>query len=291
MGRKTLHSKNNWLTNTSLLFLIVFITLNILSCGGNDTQVSSLVTEPVKPSQEATTAIANTPTAKPVETTTQPAVIPAPVFEVSNLTVEPEQVPFGQSCSINATVTNTGSSGGNYTAELKISDILTDNKSIFLAAGGKQLISFDVSQNDTGNYTFDIGGIKGQFTVEPLLRTWVLTDADISRLFSQISTVTLKVRFISDNQAEYMLGGFFGITNIAVKEGKLCEYPVDSSVYAALPEISNYIFYVDGVAYLSLAWFDPSVEIAPDVTSMPVMVSVTTEKGQANVLYEWPPRK
>jgi hypothetical protein len=57
------------------------------------------------------------------------------------------------------------------------------------------------------------------------------------------------------------------------------------------PEIKEYIFFIDGTAYLSYTWFDPAAEIAPDLTEMPVMVSVTTGDGRAVVVYEWPPRE
>jgi hypothetical protein len=226
-----------------------------------------------------------------LEPVNKPIVVPViepAVFQLTNLTVEPATVRKGQSVSITATITNAGGSTGNYNAELKINGTAVDTQSVSLAADAKQQIVFTSSGDMPGTYSVEIGGLTGEFTVRPVeLRTWVIIDDDIPRLFAMISKVSLTSHFIPGNQAEFVMAGFPGVVDIGIVNGKLCEYPVSPEIYMMLPEIHDYIFFDNGVEYLSYTWFDPAVEIAPDVTTMPVMVSVNTEDGKAIVIYEW----
>jgi hypothetical protein len=120
------------------------------------------------------------------------------------------------------------------------------------------------------------------------LREWVITDDDVSRLFAQISDMPLTAHFVPGNTAEFTISIFSGTVNIGIRDGKLCEFPIPQSIIDLFPAIQDYVFYIDGTAYLPYTWFNPAVEIAPDVTTMPVMVSVRTEEGKAIVTYEWP---
>jgi hypothetical protein len=222
-----------------------------------------------------------------VEPVITPVVKPA-VFQLTNLVIQPAVARRGQPVSITATVTNAGGSAGEYSTELKVNGKITKTQSVSLTAGENKQVVFTCSENTTGTYAVNVGNLAGEFKIRPVeLRTWVVTDADIPRLFAMISKVPLTSHFIPGNQAEFVMAGFPGVIDIGVINGKLCEFPVSPEVYASLPEIHKYIFFENGVEYLSFTWFDPSIEIAPDVTTMPVMVSVTTEDGRAIVTYEW----
>jgi hypothetical protein len=121
------------------------------------------------------------------------------------------------------------------------------------------------------------------------LYEWVIMDGDVSRMFAQISDVPLTVHFVSGNKAEFTISIFSGTINMGIRDGKLCGFPVPQTIIDLFPAIQDYVFYIDGAAYLPFTWFDPAVEIAADVTAMPVMVSVRTENGKAIVTYVWPP--
>lgn len=213
--------------------------------------------------------------------------LPEAVYIFKYLTISPAVVRTGETVTISVTAINTNNGMGDGVAELVINGTIRETQS-FYPESSQKTIEFSVTENETGTYAVEIGGLKGEFTVRPVeLRTWVITDADIPRLFSMISTVSLTSHFIPGNQAEFVMAGFPGVVDIGVINGKLCEYPVSPDIYMLLPEIHDYIFFENGVEYLSYTWFDPAVEIAPDVTTMPVMVSVTTEDGKAIVIYEW----
>ncbi len=227
-------------------------------------------------------------------------------FQLTDFLILPTEATQGEPVSIVARVTNNGGSAGEYTAELKINDTVIDTQTVSLDAAAYKVVTFTATtaEKNTGTYAVELGGMTGEFTVlppstaglpikitlEPGQRLWVITDADVSRLFAQISDVTLTAHFVPGNKAQFTMAGFPGVIDIGVIDGKLCEYPVDAIIYDMLPETHEWTFQVGETVYLGYTWFDPSAEIAPDVTAIPVMVSVTTENGQANVIYEWPPK-
>ena len=86
-------------------------------------------------------------------------------FETSNLTVSPSEVKVGEEISISAVVTNTGGSEGSYTSVLKINGTEEARKQLTLGAGVSETVTFTIAKNVEGNYTFDINGEVGQFTV------------------------------------------------------------------------------------------------------------------------------
>jgi hypothetical protein len=238
----------------------------------------------------------------------KPVVTGVPsVTVISDLNISPATATPGEEITITAIATNSNGIKNGYTTELKINNKLYLTVTIPPTKESRKEIEVSVKQDKAGIYTVDLGGLTGQFTITAPgtttstmtttttlaagLREWVITDADVSRLFAQISSVSLVAHFIPGNVAEFTLAkSFSGTINIGVLDGKLCEFPIDEIIYNMFPEIKDYIFFNSGKAYLAYTWFDPSLEIAKDVTEMPVMVSVTTENGKARVIYEWPPK-
>lgn len=103
--------------------------------------------------------IPDAPLAPPVVSPTQAK------FAVSNLSISPDDVEPGRTVTISATITNSGGSSGGYTAILKINGSQVETKSITLNAGESQVVSFTVVKESTGNYTVELGGLAGTFTV------------------------------------------------------------------------------------------------------------------------------
>ncbi len=97
-----------------------------------------------------------------------PAPLPAS-FVVANLTVSPAQVKPGETVTIEAEVTNSGGSTGDYTATLKINDAIVDTISITLDPGESQPVSFSIAEEATGSYMVQLAGLEDTFTVtEPV---------------------------------------------------------------------------------------------------------------------------
>jgi hypothetical protein len=86
-------------------------------------------------------------------------------FTLSSLVVSPVQVAPGQKVDISMTVSNTGGLQGSYTVVLKINDVKETEKSVTVAAGSTQTVSFSVTKAEAGSYSVAVGGLSGSFTV------------------------------------------------------------------------------------------------------------------------------
>jgi len=101
------------------------------------------------------------PGAAPPETTEgEPAA-----FTVSNLSIQPAQVELGEAVTITVSVANTGGTEGSYTAVLKINGVKEADKSVTIAAGRSQTVSFGVSREEAGSYNIAVDGLTGSFVV------------------------------------------------------------------------------------------------------------------------------
>ena len=98
----------------------------------------------------------------------QPSATPA-IFEVSSLQIKPNQITAGETATITAVVTNSGSGSGVYNAVLSIDTVRSDSKSVHLEPGTSQTISFSLTENTPGTYEVEIGDASAKLTVKPKL--------------------------------------------------------------------------------------------------------------------------
>ena len=93
-------------------------------------------------------------------------VLPEPAaFSVSNLSVMPVEVGPGGLVTVTLTVANTGGTIGSYTTVLKLNGVKEAEKSVTVAAGGSQTVTFFVSIKETGSYTVSVDGLSASLTV------------------------------------------------------------------------------------------------------------------------------
>ncbi|MBA7699580.1 hypothetical protein ES703_108278 [subsurface metagenome] len=99
--------------------------------------------------------------------TVVPVVVPPEpaAFSVSSLAVEPTGVKPGEAVTVSILVANTGGESGSYTVVLKIDGVKEAEETVTIAAGESQDVSFSVTREDPGNYTVDVDGLSGSFTV------------------------------------------------------------------------------------------------------------------------------
>lgn len=222
---------------------------------------------------------------------------PAPAaFQIANLAISPVEVEPGGEVTISAEVTNTGGTEGSYTAELKIDGVIEATKQITLAAGASQLLSFTVSRDTPGTYRVTWDELAGEFVVtepppKPTVRTMTWTDADITRLLVK-PIPGAKAHFLPDNKVRLEYYAIFKFTfDWGVTDGKLWLGGVPSWIPWFLSGvIGEYASYRDGKLFLTALppWFDPTKEIAPDVTQLPTIESIETKEGEAIITYRWP---
>jgi hypothetical protein len=91
--------------------------------------------------------------------------LPAPEFEVSNISVSSAQVESGEIATISVRVENIGEKVGNYSVALTVNEGVEETKDITLEAGESAIISFDLRETVVGNYNVVINGLFVTFSV------------------------------------------------------------------------------------------------------------------------------
>jgi len=111
----------------------------------------------------------------------EPTTPPQPAhFVPSGLNIVPsvEKTIFvtktGESVSITADVANDGGQEGTYTVALKLNGETVDTKTVTLAAGRSQQVSFTVSELDYGQYEVEVAGLSDEFTASRTIAWWLI---------------------------------------------------------------------------------------------------------------------
>ena len=86
-------------------------------------------------------------------------------FQISNLTVMPDEVGIGEDVTISVLVENTGDLPGSYILGLMINSEVVDTKEVSLDGHGSVTVSFTISEDSGGTYAISINGLTGRFTV------------------------------------------------------------------------------------------------------------------------------
>ncbi len=96
------------------------------------------------------------------------ALPPKPAaFTVSALTVSPAEVEIKQPVTVSIAVRNTGEAAGNYSVTLKINGVNVETKSVAVAGGASQTVTFTLTRDAAGTYAVDVNGLTGTFVVKP----------------------------------------------------------------------------------------------------------------------------
>jgi len=87
-----------------------------------------------------------------------------PEFRIQSFHIAPEEVVAGEDVMIIAEVENVGNAGGTYRAIVRVDAVETASKDIFLAAGAREKIEFNISQNH-GPHHVEFEDREGTFRV------------------------------------------------------------------------------------------------------------------------------
>jgi hypothetical protein len=90
-----------------------------------------------------------------------------PIFSVSNMTITPNQVKYGNPVTISAIVSNNGSEAGTYSVVLRINGMVENIIDLMLSPGATQATTFTVNK-DGGEYYAEVDGLSGIFIIIPL---------------------------------------------------------------------------------------------------------------------------
>ena len=95
------------------------------------------------------------------------SVVAPAMFSLSNLSITPQEVKPKEAVTITVSVANTGGTQGSYTVVLKIDEVKEAEKTVTVAAGSSQSVSFTVTRDVAGTYAVVVDGLIGSFSVTP----------------------------------------------------------------------------------------------------------------------------
>jgi hypothetical protein len=102
------------------------------------------------------------------------ALTPLPTaFTVSDLTVDPAKAKTGRTVTISVKAANGSMAGGTYKVVLKMNGEEVDSKTVWLAAGASDTVSFEVSAGKAGTYDVEANGLTATLVV-PKPTNWAL---------------------------------------------------------------------------------------------------------------------
>jgi hypothetical protein len=128
-----------------------------------------------------------------------------PTFELSNLTVSPQEVEVGQSTTISVDVIHTGGPEGTYLVILKIDGVQVDDQNVAVASGATQSASFTVTKEEPGSYIIAVNGLTKTLRVlKPAeFKTETLVVSPTEVLAGWSATVTVDVTNIGEVKDDY----------------------------------------------------------------------------------------
>ncbi len=88
-------------------------------------------------------------------------------FTTGVLTISPTEVDIGESLTISVSVANTGDATGTHEITLEIDEAAVATKSVTLASGASQKVTFTTSQDVAKTYSVSVNGLSGSFVVKP----------------------------------------------------------------------------------------------------------------------------
>jgi beta-lactamase superfamily II metal-dependent hydrolase len=101
-------------------------------------------------------------------------------FTTTGLSITPAEVSIGESVTISVVVTNTGGITGTYAVTPKINNVAVESKSVTLAGGASQRITFTIVKDVAETYTVGIDGLSGTFKVKAAPAKFTVSNLSIS---------------------------------------------------------------------------------------------------------------
>lgn len=95
-----------------------------------------------------------------------PPLLPAPAaFSVTGLSIQPVGVEPNEPVTITVSVANTGGTEDSYSVVLKINGVKEAEKSVTVAAGSSEDVSFSVTREEVDSYSVTVDGLSDSFVV------------------------------------------------------------------------------------------------------------------------------
>jgi hypothetical protein len=100
-------------------------------------------------------------------------------FEVTGLSIVPDEVEAGQNALITATIKNMSSKAGQYVAILIVNAHETENKTLSLIGNASGAITFDLIENDAGDYKIEVADKSAILRVKEKKPSFTIKQAEL----------------------------------------------------------------------------------------------------------------
>ena len=145
-----------------------------------------------------------------------------PSYEVVSLKMTPTKIATGEKVTIEVEVKNINSETDTYTIPLMVDGVADSRKSVTLAPGQTELLTFELTRSHTGSYKISVGSKESTLTVQkPSPPDFRLSNLEINPTEVNIGenvVVTAKLTNIGGSQGSYTAElKIDGITNQAEK--------------------------------------------------------------------------
>ena len=144
-------------------------------------------------------------------------------FEVTLLSVTPQEIKSGEPVTIKATISNTGGSSGIYTANLMVDGDIIETREIPIDAGDTEIAEFVVALDDTGVHKIAMGNAVDTIEVVTDTQSIVGKILDAARevktcTFNMTMNINTSIWCVDASKVMRMkLDGVFDVDNVAKK--------------------------------------------------------------------------
>jgi hypothetical protein len=130
-----------------------------------------------------------------------------PAFEVLSLDITPTKINTGEKAAIKVEITNTTSETDTYNVPLMVNGVADDRKSVTLAPGATELITFTLTRSHPGTYIISVGNKESTLVVEKLLPSdFILSNLEINPTevdSGEAVVITAKIANVGGTQDSY----------------------------------------------------------------------------------------
>ncbi len=128
-------------------------------------------------------------------------------FEVVSLDITPPKVITGEKATVEVEIRNTNAKMDTYNVPLMVNGVADDRKSVTLAPGATEMITFMLTRSQPGTYIISVGDRKSTLVVEkPLPPDFRLSNLEINPTEVDIGdkvVITAKIANVGGTQGSY----------------------------------------------------------------------------------------
>jgi len=130
-----------------------------------------------------------------------------PAFEVLSLDITPPKVITGEKATVEVEIRNSNAKMDTYNVPLMVNGVADDRKSVTLAPGATELITFTLTRSHAGTYRVSVGNKESTLVVEkPLPPDFRLSNLEINP--SEVNSgekviITAKIANVGGTQGSY----------------------------------------------------------------------------------------